>query len=219
MVAVAAVVMATPFVGGSAAFRAAEAREKTARVAYAPVPGGVYNIDPAHSVIGFSIRHLEIAWVEGRFKDFKGTINFNDADVTKSSVEFAAKVESIDTGVEQRNAHLRTADFFDVAKYPEMTFKSTRVERKGKNGYLLIGDFTLRGVTKQVQLPFTVTGAIKDPWGNTRFGVSAETKIDRRDYGITWGKTLDNGGLDVGNEVTIELQLEAVKSAPKAAGQ
>lgn len=220
MAVTAAAVVATPFGGGgSAAFGAAQTREKAVKVSYAPVPGGDYNIDPAHSIIGFSIRHLEIAWVEGRFKDFKGTINFNDADITKSSVEFAAKVESIDTGVEQRNAHLRTADFFDVAKYPEMTFKSTRVERKGNNRYVIFGDFTLKGVTKQVQLPFTVTGAIKDPWGNTRFGVHAQTKIDRRDYGITWGKTLENGGLDVGNEVTIELQLEAVKPMPKAAGQ
>jgi polyisoprenoid-binding protein YceI len=214
-----AAVMATPFAGGSAAPRAAGAQEKAAKVTYAPVPGGDYNIDPAHSIIGFSIRHLEIAWVEGRFKDFKGTIHYDDADVTRSSVEFTAKVESIDTGVEPRDKHLRTADFFDVAKYPEMSFKSTRVERKGRDGYVLHGDFTLKGVTKQVQLPFTVTGAIKDPWGNTRFGVKAQTRINRRDYGITWGKALENGGLDVGNEVTIDLQLEAVKPAPKPAGR
>jgi polyisoprenoid-binding protein YceI len=199
--------------------RAAGMQGSAAKVAYAPMPGGEYDIDPAHSIIGFSIRHLEIAWVEGRFKDFKGAIHFDEKDVTKSSVEFTAKVESIDTGVEPRNKHLRTADFFDVEKFPEMTFKSTRVERKGKDGYVLHGDLTLKGVTKQVALPFTVTGAIKDPWGNTRFGVQAQTKIDRRDYGITWGKALENGGLDVGNEVTIELQLEAVKPVPKPAGQ
>ena len=211
-------VMAASFVGGAGSW-AAGPQGGAAKVAYAAVPGGEYNIDPAHSVIGFSIRHLEIAWVEGRFKDFKGTINFDEKDVTKSSVEFSAKVESIDTGVEQRNAHLRTADFFDVAKFPEMSFKSNRVERQGKDKYVLHGDFTLKGVTKQVSIPFTATGAIKDPWGNTRFGVHAQTKIDRRDYGITWGKVLENGGLDVGNEVTIELQLEAVKPAPKAAGE
>jgi polyisoprenoid-binding protein YceI len=205
--------------GASAGSWVAGAQEKAAKVTYAPVPGGDYNIDPAHSRIGFSIRHLEIAWVEGRFKDFKGTIHFDDKDVTKSTVEFTAKVESIDTGVEARDKHLRTADFFDVAKHPEMSFKSTRVERKGKDGYVLHGDFTLKGVTKQVALPFSVTGAIKDPWGNTRFGVGAQTKIDRRDYGITWGKALENGGLDVGNEVAIELQLEAVKPAPKPAGR
>jgi polyisoprenoid-binding protein YceI len=219
MAAMLAAVMAAPFVGGGIVSWAAGTQGSTAKVAYAPVPGGEYDIDPAHSIIGFLIRHLEIAWVEGRFKDFKGAIHFDEKDVTKSSVEFTAKVESIDTGVEPRNKHLRTADFFDVEKYPEMTFKSTRVERKGKDGYVLHGDLTLKGVTKQVALPFTVTGAIKDPWGNTRFGVSAQTKIDRRDYGITWGKVLENGGLDVGNEVTIELQLEAVKPAPKTAGQ
>jgi polyisoprenoid-binding protein YceI len=213
-----AAVMAASFVGGVVSW-AAGPQGSAAKVAYTPVPGGEYDIDPAHSIIGFSIRHLEIAWVEGRFKDFKGTIRFDEKDVTKSSVEFSAKVESIDTGVEQRNAHLRTADFFDVEKYPEMSFKSTRVERQGKDKYVLHGDLTLKGVTKQVSLPFTVTGAIKDPWGNTRFGVQAETKLDRRDYGITWGTALENGGLDVGNEVTIELQLEAVKPAPKAAGR
>jgi polyisoprenoid-binding protein YceI len=214
-----AAVVAAPFVGGGLVSWAAGPQGSAAKVAYAPVPGGEYNIDPAHSIIGFSIRHLEIAWVEGRFKDFKGAIHFDEKDVTKSSVEFTAKVESIDTGVEPRNKHLRTADFFDVEKFPEMTFKSTSVERKGKDGYVLHGDLTLKGVTKPVALPFTVTGAIKDPWGNTRFGVSAQTKIDRRDYGITWGKALENGGLDVGNEVTIELQLEAVKPALKPAGQ
>jgi polyisoprenoid-binding protein YceI len=212
-------VTAATFAGVGAAAWPLGTQERGAKVAYAPVPGGDYNIDPAHSIIGFSIRHLEIAWVEGRFKDFKGTIHFDESDVTKSSVEFSAKVESIDTGVEPRDKHLRTADFFDAAKYPEMSFKSTRVERRGKDGYVLHGDFTLKGVTKPVALPFTVTGAIKDPWGNTRFGVSAQTKIDRRDYGITWGKALENGGLDVGNEVTIDLQLEAVKPAPKPAGQ
>jgi polyisoprenoid-binding protein YceI len=219
LAAMLAAVMAAPFVGGDVVSWAAGPQGSGTKVAYAPVPGGEYNIDPAHSIIGFSIRHLEIAWVEGRFKDFKGTIHFDEKDVTKSSVEFTAKVESIDTGVEPRNKHLRTADFFDVEKYPEMTFKSTRVERKGKDGYVLHGDLTLKGVTKQVALPFNVTGAIKDPWGNTRFGVQAETKLDRRDYSITWGKTLENGGLDVGNEVTIELQLEAVKPAPTPAGQ
>lgn len=219
MVAVLVAVTAATFAIGGEPSWVVSAQERAAKVIYAPVPGGDYNIDPAHSIIGFSIRHLEIAWVEGRFKDFKGTVRFDESDVTKSTVEFSAKIESIDTGVEPRDKHLRTADFFDAAKYPEMTFKSTRVERKGGDKYVLHGDFTLKGVTKPVALPFTVTGAIKDPWGNTRFGVSAQTKIDRRDYGITWGKALENGGFDVGNEVTIDLQLEAVKPAPKPAGE
>jgi polyisoprenoid-binding protein YceI len=219
LVVMLAALLTTPLAGFSTNYWAAGAQERTAKVSYAPVPAGDYNIDPAHSIIGFAIRHLEINWVEGRFKDFKGTIHFDDSDVTKSSVEFTAKIESIDTGVEARDKHLRTADFFDAAKYPEMTFKSTKVERKGKDSYVLYGDFTLKGVTKQIQLPFTMTGAIKDPWGNTRFGIQAQTRINRRDYNITYGNAMANGGLDVGNEVTIELRLEAVKPAPKPAGE
>ena len=207
--------IATGFVGSETDTWTTRAQEQAAKVTYAPIPGGEYKIDPAHSVIGFAIRHYEITWVRGRFKDFIGTIRYDEQDVTKSSVEFTAKIESIDTGVERRDAHLRTADFFDAAKFPEMSFKSTRVERKGQEQYVLHGDFTLKGVTRQISLPFTMTGAIKDAQGKTRVGVAAQTKINRRDYGITWGKAMENGGLDVGNEVTIDLQLEAVKPTPK----
>ena len=128
-----------------------------------------------------------------------------------------AKVESIDTGVEARDKHLRTADFFEVEKYPEMTFKSTSVVRKGKS-YILNGDLTLKGVTKQIALPFTITGAIKDARGNTRMGIAAQTTIDRRDYGITWGQALPGGGFNVAHDVMIDLQLEAIQPAPKPAG-
>ena len=211
--------LALTFVGDITGVWVAEAQEKAAKVNYTPIPGGDYKIDAAHSVVGFSIRHFEINWVQGRFKDFAGTIHYDDKDVTRSSVEVTAKIESIDTGIAPRDAHLRTADFFDAAKYPEMTFKTTKVERKGKDRYVLHGDLTLKGVTKPVALPFTITGAIKDSRGNTRFGINAQTKIDRRDFGITWGKPLENGGVDVGNEVMIELHLEAVKPAPKPAAQ
>ena len=140
-----------PFVGRLATVPAAnagsgeiaqDAKAKPTKVSYLPITGGDYTIDRSHSVIGFSIRHNELTLVTGRFKDFTGTIHLDDKDMTKSSVEFKAKVESIDTGVENRDKHLRTADFFEVAKYPEMTFKSTRVERKGKDRYVLHGDFT-----------------------------------------------------------------------------
>jgi len=194
------------------------AQAQASKVNYVPVQGGGYRIDPAHSIIGFAIRHLEINWVEGRFKDFTGTIHFDEKDITKSSVEFTAKVESIDTGVEGRDKHLRSADFFEVAKYPEMSFKSASVERKGQN-YVLHGDFTLKGVTKQVALPFSITGAIRDQRGNTRFGVQAETRINRRDYGINFGGSMPSGGFDIGDEVTIKLQLEALQPAPKPASQ
>lgn len=216
-----------PFVGRLAAIPAANAEAgkiaqdakaaKPIKVSYLPIPGGNYTIDRAHSVIGFSIGHNEVTFVSGRFKEFSGAIHFDDKDVSKSSVEFKAKVESIDTGVEGRDKHLRTADFFEVEKYPEMTFKSTRVERKGK-GYVLNGDLTLKGVTRQVTLPFTITGAIKDGRGNTRIGIAAQTKIDRRDYGITWGHALAGGGFDVAHDVTINLHLEAIQPAPKPAG-
>jgi polyisoprenoid-binding protein YceI len=211
-----AAVFAAPFAGGFAT-RTAGAQAPAAKVSYAPVPGGAYSIDPAHSLIGFAVRHLEINWVEGRFKDFKGTINYDEKDVTKSTVEFTAQVASVDTEVEARDKHLRTADFFDVEKYPEMSFKSTRVERKAK-AFVLHGDLTLKGVTKPVQFPFTMTGAVKDPWGNTRFGVEAETKINRRDFGVNYGNAFA-GGLDVGNEVAITLRLEVVLPAPKPAGR
>ena len=188
---------------------------QTTKVKFLPIPAGEYRIDPAHSVIGFSIKHNEIALVRGRFREFSGKIHYDDKDITKSSVEFTAKIESINTGVDRRDAHLRNADFFDAAKYPEMIFKSTRVEKKRNNQYVLHGDFTMKGVTKPISLPFTLTGGIKDGQGNSRFGVAAQTTINRRDYGITWGKTMENGGLDVANEVMIDLQLEAVKPAPK----
>ncbi|HEX8139795.1 MAG TPA: YceI family protein [Pyrinomonadaceae bacterium] len=211
-----AVLFMIPFVAG-VTNTTVSAQAPAAKVSYAPVPGGEYKIDPAHSLIGFAVRHLEINWVEGRFKDFAGTIRFDDKDITKSSVEFSAKVASIDTEVEARDKHLRSADFFEAEKYPEMTFKSTRVERKGKDGYVLHGDLTIKGVTKAVALPFTITGAVKDPWGNTRFGVEAQTRINRRDFQINYGNTFAGGGLDVGNEVTITLRLEAVQPAPKPA--
>jgi len=213
-----ATLSAATFYGGASAVEAG-AQAQAAKVAYVPIPAGEYKIDPAHSVIGFAIRHMEIAWVEGRFKDFEGTIRYDDKDVTKSSVEFAAKVTSIDTGVEGRDKHLRTADFFEVEKYPTMTFKSTRVERKGKDAYVLHGDLTLKGVTKPVQLPFRLTGAIKDPRGNTRVGIEAQTKLNRRDFGINFGGPLDAGGLQIGDEVNITLHLEALQPAQKPAGQ
>lgn len=208
-------------VGGIAHIPAANAQDnkttKSTKVTYLPIPGGDYKLDQAHSIIGFSIRHNELTLVTGRLKDFTGTIHFDDKDVTKSSVEFNAKVESIDTGVEARDKHLRTADFFEVTKYPEMSFKSTRVERKGK-GYILSGDLALKGVTRQVALRFTITGAIKDGRGNTRIGIAAQTMIDRLDYGITWGQALAGGGFNVAHDVTIDLQLEAILPAPKPAG-
>lgn len=211
--------VALPFVGGSSA-PTAEAQEKikdtkNAKINYVAVPGGDYNLDANHSTIGFDIRHYEINWVSGRFRDFVGKVNYNEQDPTKSTVEFVAKVESIDTGVAGRDKHLRTADFFDAPTHPEIKFVSTRVEKKGKDKFILHGDFTMKGVTKQISFPFNMTGAVVDARGNTRFGIEARAKIDRRDYGITWGKAMPSGGLDIGNEVAVNLNLEALKPAPK----
>jgi len=221
LAAVFALVSISLFAAGSIVPSTAMAQEKkvaAAEVRYEPVTAGSYSLDPAHSLIGFAVEHLEINLVEGRFKDFAGTVNYNDKDVTKSTVEFSAKIASIDTEIAPRDEHLRSADFFDAAKYPEMTFKSTAIKSNGKNKYLLIGDLTMKGVTRSVELPFTFTGAVKDPWGGTRFGIEAGSTINRRDFGINYGNALAAGGLDVGNEVVIRLRLEAVKQKPKAAG-
>jgi polyisoprenoid-binding protein YceI len=169
-----------------------------------------YIIDNAHSLIGFSVRHLTISEVHGRFNDFTGTIHYNEKDVTKSSVEFTSKAASINTDIKSRDEHLRGTDFFDVEKYPELTFKSTRIESHGQQ-YLMVGQFTMHGVTKEISFPFQLTNQIKDQRGKTRFGVQAQLTINRQDYGISWSKTLDNGGLAVSNEVKIELNFEAIK--------
>jgi polyisoprenoid-binding protein YceI len=219
LIAAATAFISLPIAATKMVSSASPTQAQATKVSYAPIPAGDYKIDPAHSTIAFLVRHYEINWVEGRFKDFEGTIRFDDTDITKSSVDFTAKVESIDTGVAARDQHLRKDDFFDVAKYPQMTFKSTRVERKGKASYVLHGDFSLHGITKPVAIPFTIAGAIKDSRGNTRFGVEAHTKINRRDFGMNYGSRLPGGGFDIGNEVTINLYLEALKPAPKTAGQ
>ncbi len=193
----------------------AGAQTKAVPSSSAPIPAGTYTLDPAHTVIGFGVKHLGIAIVQGRFKDLAGTVEYNGQDPAKSRVNFSAKIASIDTGVAARDAHLRTADFFDAEKYPEMTFTSSRIE-KAEKGYIMHGDLTIKGVTRPISFPFTISGAVKDPWGGTRFGAEATAELNRRDFGINYGNTLPGGGLDVANEVAIELHLEAVKSESKA---
>lgn len=175
---------------------------------------GVYNFDLAHSNIGFRIKHMGLAEVPGSFTDYSGTINYNADDVTKSSVNFTAKVASVNTGIGKRDEHLRTADFFEVEKFPEMSFKSTKIEKKSENQFVATGDFTLKGVTKQIALPFTINGFLKDQRG-VKIGASAVSTINRQDYGITWGKVLDSGALALSNDVQINLQIEAAKPQPK----
>jgi len=173
---------------------------------------GSYDVDPKHSYIGFRVMHMGLAEVPGAFRNFSGSINYDGKDVSKSSVNFTAKVTSVDTGVALRDEHLRKAEFFEVEKYPDMTFKSTKVEKKGDK-WEVTGDFTLKGVTKQITIPFTVNGMMKDPKGNVKMGISAQTTINRQDYGVKWGNKLPDGTLALSDMVKIDLQLEAGKKA------
>ena len=169
-----------------------------------------YQIDPVHSTIGFSVKHMVISNVKGNFTDFSGVIYLDDKDIKNSRVEVTIKASSINTRNERRDAHLKSPDFFDAEKYPDITFKSKKIE-KNDNGYVIVGDLTIKGVTKEVSFPFTYFGPINDPWGNQRNGVQASLTINRQDFGVSWNNTLDNGGLVVGNEVNIEINLEVVK--------
>lgn len=179
---------------------------------------GNYDIDAQHSYIGFKIRHFGITDVAGSFREFSGTINYDPKNISKSSVDFTAKVTSIDTGVAPRDNHLRSADFFEVEKYPDLTFKTTKVESKGKK-LIVYGDLTLKGVTKAVTIPFTVNGIIKDARGNMKMGISAETVINRQDYGVKWQNKLPDGTLALSDTVKIDLQLETVMKKKTAASE
>jgi polyisoprenoid-binding protein YceI len=179
---------------------------------------GVYNFDRAHSFIGFKVNHNTLIEVPGFFRDFTGAITYDNKDVRKSSVTFTAKVTSIDTGVQGRDNHLRTADFFDVATHPEFNFKSTKVEKKGK-GWLVTGDLTMKGITKSISFPFDIPGFLPANERNGgRMGVTAETVINRRDFSVNYDSKLPNGKQVVSDEVKVVLQIEAVKpkEAPKA---
>jgi polyisoprenoid-binding protein YceI len=176
---------------------------------------GTYNFDKAHSFISFKVRHNGLIEVPGFFRDFTGAITYDAKDVSKSSVTFTAKATSIDTGVQGRDNHLRTADFFEVEKFPEITFKSTKVEKKGK-GWIVTGDFTMKGVTKSLSFPFNVTGFL--PGGQRsgpRMGVTGATQINRRDFGVNWGSNIPGTSTPVvADNVDVILQIEAVQ--PKA---
>lgn len=169
-----------------------------------------YVIDPVHSTVGFAVRHLVISNVKGKFKEFSGTIAYDPQDITKSSVAVTIKAASIDTGDDDRDKHLRSADFLAADQYPEIKFVSKRIQKKG-SGYVCVGDLTIRGVTREVAIPFKITGTIKDPWGNTRLGAEGSLSINRQHYGVSWNRNLDAGGVVVGDTVNIELIVEAIK--------
>ena len=172
-----------------------------------------WKLDPAHSVAEFKVRHMMIANVKGQFAAITGTMTLDPNDVTRSRIEASADAASINTRDAQRDGHLKSPDFFDVEKYPNLRFASTRVEREDEGQLKVIGDLTIHGMTREVT--FDVDGPTpphKDPWGNTRIGVSAATKINRKDFGLHWNAPLEAGGLLVGEEVTITLELEFVQA-------
>jgi polyisoprenoid-binding protein YceI len=183
----------------------------------APAATSTWQIDPMHSAAQFSIRHLAISTVRGGFSNVKGTINFDDTDVTKSTVDVTIDVNTVDTRVPDRDKDLRSDKFFDVTHYPSMTFKSTKVEQAGEGKLKVTGDLTIRGVSKQVVLDVEgPTAPVKDPWGNQRAAVSATTKINRQDFGVKWNATMDNGGVVLGDDVAITLDVEMVKQGAKS---
>ena len=175
------------------------------------MPASTWNIDPSHSAIAFSVRHLVVSKTRGRFLKWSGQIRFDPDEPAASSVEVTIDPASLDTADPQRDAHLRSADFFDVEKFPTASFRSTKVEGLAGDRYRITGNLTLHGVTKAVVLDATYEGSGKDPWGGERAGFVASTSIDRRDFGLEWNKALETGGLLVGEKVELTLEVEAVK--------
>jgi polyisoprenoid-binding protein YceI len=172
-----------------------------------------YQIDSEHTTVSFKIRHL-FSNVQGDFKQFEGTIQYEPGKPDQASVEAVIQAASIDTNVEQRDKHLRSADFFDVEKFPTITFKSTQLTESSPETGKLEGLLTIHGVEKPVTLDVQMHGAGKDPWGNTRAGFTGTTKINRKDFGLTWNKALESGQVLVGEEVTINLEIEGILNKP-----
>ena len=172
---------------------------------------GEYMIDPDHSQVIFKVKHMGISTVTGRFDLIEGAYTFDDKDFSKSSVETTITTASINTNKQKRDDHLKSPDFLDVAKNPTITFKSKEVKKGDGEDIIIVGDLTINGVTKQVELDAEYGGKAQDPMGNERTAFTAETKIDRKDFGITWNKTLDSGGLVVGDDVKIELEVEGIR--------
>jgi polyisoprenoid-binding protein YceI len=174
-----------------------------------------WDIDVGHSAIHFWVRHMVISKVHGRFARWSGALQLDPKDLTKASVEVSIDTDSIDTQVADRDAHLKSADFLDVAKFPKLTFRSKRIEKAG-DGYRVTGELTLHGVTRDVALEAEFAGTGKDPWGNERAGFSAKTSLDRKDFGLVWNAALEAGGVLVGDKVEITIELEAVKQVAAA---
>ncbi|MDX1920961.1 MAG: YceI family protein [Candidatus Caenarcaniphilales bacterium] len=176
-----------------------------------------YKIDETHSTVGFKIKHLGISNVTGKFDDFAGNFYFDPKKPEASKANAKIKLASVNTGLKQRDEHLKNEDFFNVAKNPEMSFESKSVKKIDENNYDVNGTLTLNGVSKPVVLKVEHLGDVKDPWGNERSAFSATTKINRKDYGLSWNKAMETGGVIVGEEVSINLEVEGIKEKAAAA--
>jgi polyisoprenoid-binding protein YceI len=170
-----------------------------------------WEIDGSHSSIHFSVRHLVVAKVRGQFARWSGSVVAPDGDLANASVEVVIDATSIDTGVADRDKHLKSPDFFDVAQFPELTFRSRRVDKQSEERMRVVGDLTIRGTTREVVLDVEYAGRAKDPWGNERAAFSAKTALDRKDFGLNWNQVLEAGGFLVGERIDIEIDIEAVK--------
>lgn len=174
-----------------------------------------WTLDTTHSGISFSIRHMVVAKVRGRFGSWTGSVKLDEQDLTRSELDVQIDASSIDTGNAQRDTHLRSADFLDVEQFPTLRFQSTRLESAGGERFAVIGNLTIHGVTREVTLDVERGGQGKDPWGNQRIGFAATTSILRSDFGLTWNQALETGGLLVADRVDIELDVQAVQSAAR----
>jgi polyisoprenoid-binding protein YceI len=174
---------------------------------------GHYQLDPAHSRLGFVARHAMVTKVRGQFTDFSGSLYLDEADPTRSTAEVTVQMRSVETGQPQRDEHLRNSDFFDVDAHPTMTFRSTGAERTGRDSYRLTGDLTIKGVTRAVTLDVEYNGLVRDPFGNDRAGFEARATINRKDWDLSWNVALEAGGFLVSDTIKILLEIQAVKQA------
>jgi polyisoprenoid-binding protein YceI len=177
---------------------------------------GTYTLDPTHSRIGFVARHAMVTKVRGTFKEFEGSGYFDAADPANSKLQLTIKAASIDTGNADRDAHLRSNDFFDMDNHPEITFSSTGVEQAGEDSYRVTGDLTIKGITRPVTVDFEYTGSAVDPYGNQRIGFEGTTTVNRKDWGVNWNAALEAGGVLVSEKVTLEFDISAIRSAEAA---